>query len=223
MKATEEALMELLQLISSGDTAEYVSKHALDNATAELLSCAQSLADGVVSFANVIEAQEMAMSDPVGRAELKALFESLDKDGDGRLSYKEWMRGLDKNVEVLSKHFGGANAHQVGAVFHHLDTDKNGCLTWDEFDSGTKPGVTPKTIPERVQSVRPAEVLDQKYIQLTVYMVQEMERKTSRVIRRLVKKDMNVQLLQLTMTMSNISNTSVKVTLIILCVSLLTL
>ena len=74
MVATEEALEETLQVLSSGDVAEYVSKHALAHATAELLSCAQSLTDGVLSLNEVIEAQVEAMSTPRGREELKVLF-----------------------------------------------------------------------------------------------------------------------------------------------------
>ena len=98
--------MELLQLISSGDTAEYVSKHALAHATAELLSCAQSLTD------------------------------------------------------VLQE-----------------------------------------------------TVMDRKYIQLTVYLVQEMERRVVSATEQMVQNKRASQLVQLTTAMSNISNTSVKVSL----------
>ena len=34
---------------------------------------------------------DIAMSTPEGRAELRVLFNELDKDGDGNIAYKEWM------------------------------------------------------------------------------------------------------------------------------------
>ena len=37
-----------------------------------------------------------ALATPEGRAEFKALFESLDANGDGALSSKEWGSGIGK-------------------------------------------------------------------------------------------------------------------------------
>ena len=55
--------------------------------------------------------------------------------------------------------------------------------------------------------------IDQKYIQLTVYMVQEMDRCLTGFIQRVLKKnDVAVQLLHLTLALSNVANTSVTVT-----------
>jgi len=86
-----------------------------------------------------VRAQEATMLTPEGRAELKELFNHLDKDGDGKVSYKEWMRGLRGTQALLSKYYGDVDAKDVGAVFRRLDGDKSGTLTWDEFEAGTKP------------------------------------------------------------------------------------
>ena len=49
-----------------------------------------------------------ARGDPVSLKEkLRSVFDSMDKDHDGRVSYKEWMRGLSKHEAVLSEAYGG--------------------------------------------------------------------------------------------------------------------
>ena len=57
-----------------------------------------------------------ALATPEGRAEFKALFESLDANGDGALSSKEWGQGIGKKwheddafKELMKKYFGGAS------------------------------------------------------------------------------------------------------------------
>ena len=77
-----------------------------------------------------------AMSTDEGYAELKALFESLDKDGDGKVTGKEWGSAVHKNKDVLAKFFGGATMKEIGQAFRRLDTDGSGDLTWDEFEAG---------------------------------------------------------------------------------------
>jgi len=69
-------------------------------------------------------------------SELEIVFESLDTNNDGKISYKEWMRGLTKNQALLAKAFGGTNLSEVGAAFRRLDEDRDRCLTWEEFKAG---------------------------------------------------------------------------------------
>jgi len=102
------------------------------------------------------------MENPKARMDLESLFKKLDKDGDGKVSYKEWMRGLTQNEaetrdslasnssqssgiqgprkdeSILSKYFGGADVADVGVLFRCLDQDKNGSLSWEELEAGTK-------------------------------------------------------------------------------------
>ena len=77
-----------------------------------------------------------ALGTDSGKAELKSLFESLDKDGDGRVTSKEWGGAVVKNQALLSRYFGGATAKEVGRQFQRVDVDGSGALTWDEFVSG---------------------------------------------------------------------------------------
>ena len=42
-----------------------------------------------------------------GVAELRMLFESLDKDSDGTVSGKEWGKKVKENQALLGKYFGG--------------------------------------------------------------------------------------------------------------------
>ena len=72
-----------------------------------------------------------------GRAALKALYESLDADGDGKLTAEEWAHGLTANAEVLAKWFGDETvADDHLEAFAALDEDGNGSLSWDEFLAG---------------------------------------------------------------------------------------
>jgi len=79
-----------------------------------------------------------AMETREGYNELKGLFESLDKDGDGRVTGKEWGSAVQKNAEVMKKYFGGKNLKAIGKAFNRLDTDGSGDLTWDEFVAGSQ-------------------------------------------------------------------------------------
>lgn len=72
-------------------------------------------------------------SSPEGLAELKALFEDLDKDGNGSISAKEWGKGVAKHWKTMAKFFGGVSQKKVGKLFKELDADGSGDLTWDEF------------------------------------------------------------------------------------------
>lgn len=68
-----------------------------------------------------------------GLAELKALWSSLDKDGDGTVTSHEWGKGVAKHWKAMAKFFGGVSQKKVGKLFKELDTDGSGDLTWDEF------------------------------------------------------------------------------------------
>lgn len=78
-----------------------------------------------------------ALATQEGAAELKGLFDTLDKDGDGRVTGKEWGSAVSKNKEILQKYFGGKNLKAIGKHFKKLDADGSGDLTWDEFVAGS--------------------------------------------------------------------------------------
>jgi Ca2+-binding EF-hand superfamily protein len=73
-----------------------------------------------------------------GSRELRKLFNSLDKNGDGRVSSKEWGAALSRHSGALAKHFGGASLAEIGQMFKRLDRDASGDLTWDEFVHGAR-------------------------------------------------------------------------------------
>lgn len=67
-----------------------------------------------------------------GLAELKRLFDELDKDGNGTVSKKEWGSALTQHASTLSTFFGGNTLSQIGKKFKEIDTDGSGDLSWDE-------------------------------------------------------------------------------------------
>jgi len=77
-----------------------------------------------------------AMSTDAGHAELRALFTTLDKDGDGTVTSKEWGKAVTKNKVLLAKYFGGASPKEIGQAFKRLDLDGSGDLSWEEFEAG---------------------------------------------------------------------------------------
>ena len=79
-----------------------------------------------------------AFSTPEGKEELRALFASLDKTGNGTISGKEWGQGVSKNKAVMGKFFGGMTVAEIGGAFKRLDTDGSGDLSWDEFEAGVE-------------------------------------------------------------------------------------
>ena len=79
-----------------------------------------------------------AMASEEGRKELRALFDTLDVDGDGEVTKREWGRALSKKKELLTKYFGGASMAELGKAFNRLDTDGSGGLSWEEFCSGAE-------------------------------------------------------------------------------------
>lgn len=77
-----------------------------------------------------------AMGTQEGFDELHALFNDIDKNGDGSVSGKEWGSSVSKNKAAMSKFFGGLTKKELGQAFNKLDTDGSGDLTWDEFVAG---------------------------------------------------------------------------------------
>ena len=77
----------------------------------------------------------MTMSTEDGRAELKGLFDALDRDADGAASSKLWSRALGANEGVVAKYFGGSTVPQISSAIDRIDTGRDGRLTWLEFES----------------------------------------------------------------------------------------
>jgi hypothetical protein len=71
-------------------------------------------------------------------AELHALFQALDKDGDGTVTSKEWGAAVSNNKELLGQYFGGATAKEIGMAYKRLDLDGSGDLSWEEFVKGAQ-------------------------------------------------------------------------------------
>jgi len=72
-----------------------------------------------------------------GKAEIKALFDSLDKDGDGKVSGKEWGSKVYQNQDIMSKYFGGSTLQEIGQAFNRIDSNGDDQLTWEEFEVAT--------------------------------------------------------------------------------------
>ena len=71
--------------------------------------------------------------DSKGLAELRNLFDSLDKDHDGKVTGQEWGKKVRENQTLLAKYFGGSTLKEIGSAFKRIDTDGNASLSWDEF------------------------------------------------------------------------------------------
>ena len=66
-------------------------------------------------------------------AEVQRMIADIDKNGDGRVSSKEWGSAVGKNKAVMQKYFGGKDTKSIGKAFKRIDIDGSGDLTWDEF------------------------------------------------------------------------------------------
>ena len=68
-------------------------------------------------------------------AELKTVFDKLDKNGSGTIDKKEWGKALKENYDTLSVLFGGASIADLGKKFNIIDEDGSGDLSWKEVTS----------------------------------------------------------------------------------------
>jgi len=65
--------------------------------------------------------------------ELKAAFNVFDKDGDGTITAKE--------IEVVMKALGeSVDRETIDLMIESVDTDKNGCIDFEEFKKMMKDG-----------------------------------------------------------------------------------
>jgi hypothetical protein len=83
---------------------------------------------------------ESAVVADEGLAELRALFDKLDKDSGGTVDKKEWGRSLSQNKALMAKHFGGETMGEIGKQFNRIDADASGDLTWEEVKAAAKGG-----------------------------------------------------------------------------------
>lgn len=91
-----------------------------------------------VGTGDALKALMDAFSTDAGKEELRQLFGTIDKDGNGTISGKEWGAAVGKNKAVMSKFFGGLTVKEIGQAFSKLDTDGSGDLTWEEFEAGVE-------------------------------------------------------------------------------------
>ena len=91
-----------------------------------------------MTFAETALKLAKAMATEDGKAELKKLWDTLDKNGDGKVSGKEWGSAVYKNKELLAKYFGGATLREIGQMFNQIDEDNSDSLTWDEFSTQSR-------------------------------------------------------------------------------------
>mmetsp|Transcript_13343 Transcript_13343/g.15296 ORF Transcript_13343/g.15296 Transcript_13343/m.15296 type:complete len:185 (+) Transcript_13343:70-624(+) len=85
-------------------------------------------------------------------AEFREFFETLDSDGDQKVTGKEWGSKVYANQDMMSKYFGGATLAEIGEAFNRIDSDGNDLLTWDEFHSEIKSYATAKQFAEALQT-----------------------------------------------------------------------
>jgi Ca2+-binding EF-hand superfamily protein len=73
------------------------------------------------------------LSTEEGTEEMRALWEDLDKDNDGKVSGKEWGSQVYAKQDVMSEYFGGSSLQEIGEGFNRIDTNGDDSLTWEEF------------------------------------------------------------------------------------------
>jgi Ca2+-binding EF-hand superfamily protein len=91
-------------------------------------AAAGSLAAPMKAFIDAFESEE-------GKAELRKLFHSIDTDGSGVVSSKEWGKAIGQHWKLMGRFFGGLTVGEVGQMFKKLDADGSGDLTWGEFET----------------------------------------------------------------------------------------
>ena len=82
---------------------------------------------------SAVKALGTALRSEEAQKELRALFNTLDTDKDGKVTSKEWGGKVKQNQAVLQKFFGGSTTAQVARVFKEIDLDDDKKLTWEEF------------------------------------------------------------------------------------------
>ena len=87
------------------------------------------------SSTTVAKSLANALSSDGGRDALKAIFDSLDANGDGRISKREWGKGIRKHELSLTKYFG-ISLKGIGQKFSEMDADGSQDLSFEEFASG---------------------------------------------------------------------------------------
>jgi len=75
-----------------------------------------------------------AMASDAGKAELRALFDTLDKDGNKKISREEWKLAVRQNTELMKSWFSGHTNVEIREAFDQIDVDHSGDITWDEFE-----------------------------------------------------------------------------------------
>jgi Ca2+-binding EF-hand superfamily protein len=91
--------------------------------------------DDLFFYQTVTEAEiAKAMSTPEGNAELRELFDDLDLDSNDRVTIKEWTQSVTSHAAIVDKFFGGSSMADVKEAFDKIDTNRDGHLTWTEFE-----------------------------------------------------------------------------------------
>merc|ERR1711904_185185 len=91
------------------------------------------VADIAESFDKPRAALPGILTELEGIAELKSLFNKLDKDSNGRISSKEWGKAVGQNKEILAKYFGGSSTGEIGQAFSKIDSSGDKQLSWEEL------------------------------------------------------------------------------------------
>eukprot|EP00535_Pseudo-nitzschia_heimii_P001298 CAMPEP_0197179074 /NCGR_PEP_ID=MMETSP1423-20130617/4141_1 /TAXON_ID=476441 /ORGANISM="Pseudo-nitzschia heimii, Strain UNC1101" /LENGTH=400 /DNA_ID=CAMNT_0042628929 /DNA_START=132 /DNA_END=1337 /DNA_ORIENTATION=+ len=73
------------------------------------------------------------LSTKEGTEEMRSLWDDLDKDGDGRVSGKEWGSMVYAKQGDMSSLIGGSTLQEIGEGFNRIDSNGDDSLTWDEF------------------------------------------------------------------------------------------
>jgi len=88
--------------------------------------------DSAYSYDRAMQQLRDAVAREEGKSELRRLFTTLDRNGDGRISITEWARGMADHGPTMAKYFGGTTYEHLMALFRHIDTNGSGYLSWEE-------------------------------------------------------------------------------------------
>ena len=73
-----------------------------------------------------------------GRTDLRRLFNSLDRNRDGRISATEWAQGMSRDGPAMARYFGGTTYEDLARAFDRIDTNRSGYINWDEMERATR-------------------------------------------------------------------------------------